>query len=161
MKSILQICFVLGLMPFFSSFTRSTEASEQAVPITATVATYINCRTGTNCTAWSSSSFKRWHGIKITFDQATLNYYTAGFDFKIYPANVTSGTPLAKFTCVKGYVEFVSSILANSTTYNLVIEDVGSGTKGVYSFTTGTGAGTSCVNNIVLPESNQIPIKKN
>lgn len=158
MKSILQICLISGLL----SVSFSNELNAQNVPIQATVVGYTNCGTGNNCTGWAGglNKFKRWHGVKITFDQSTLNYYTSGFNFKVYPANNTSGNPIVNFSCVKAFVAFASSALANNTTYTLVIQDVNSPNKGLYNFTTGTGAGSACVDK-VEPANPDPVIKKN
>ena len=146
MKSLFQICFLIGLMPSFLNFSvpKLPKTSEKAPLITATVSTQLSCKIGNSCATWQMG-MKRWHGFRITLTGMSISFYGSNFVYKIYPNPNFSGNPIATFPCTKNVVDFASGILLDNTTYSVKIEVPGGGASGGVVFTTGTGRGTNCV----------------
>lgn len=152
MKSIIQICFLIGLMPFFSGFTRpdfSKNDDGRGPLITANVAATTLCKSGNTC-GQMLGSLKKWHGFKITLTGASITYYNSNFTYTIYegadPYQGTSqivATPLASFSCNQNVVQYNGGVLDNSKTYSVIISTAGA--SGLVVFNTGTGKGTNCV----------------
>ncbi len=159
MKSLFQICFLVGIMPLFLNFTtlEQPELTKKGPLITATVSTQLYCKVGKTCGTWQNG-FKRWHGFKLTLTGASISFYNSNFSYSIYPNATGTGNPIATFPCTQNVVEFAGSQLANSTTYSVVIKHNNSSNAGMVVFTTGTGAGSNCVVGPVQL-GNDVPIK--
>lgn len=148
MKSFIQIGLLVLLTAFFYSFTALTPPEPKDVKgplITATVSTQLVCKAGNSCSNWLMSTTRR-HSFKITLTGASISFYNSNFTYKIYTGTnpyATGATPIATFPCTKNVVEFADSQLLNNTTYSVLIAT--SGASGMVTFTTGAGAGTSCV----------------
>jgi len=148
MKAFIQICLLVSLTVSFLSFTtpKAPEIKDVKGPlITATVSTQLACKAGNSCANWAFTT-KRWHSFKITLTGASISFYNSNFTYKIYAGTnpyAPGATPVATFPCTKNVVEFAGSQLLNNTTYSVLIATTGA--SGMVTFNTGTGAGTSCV----------------
>lgn len=148
MKTLGQICLLLTLTMLMFSFTspeRPKTNDGKGPLITATVSTQLSCKVGNSCANWLASQ-KRWHSFKITLTGASISHYHSNFTYKVYAGTnpyATGATPIATFPCTKNVVEFASGQLLDNTTYSVLI--AASGASGMVTFTTGTGAGTNCV----------------
>jgi hypothetical protein len=139
MKSTVQTCLLLMLLPLFSGFTRPSAATEptgQGPLITATASTTTYCKVGKTCGTWVAN-LKKWHGVKITLTGASISHYKSNMVYSIQGTNIT-------FPCTQSVVELADGQLKDNTTYTVTIKDAKSSSSGAVTFKTGTGAGTLC-----------------
>ena len=140
MKSTIQLCLILGLLPLFSGFSRpsaaTTETAGAGPLITATASTTTYCKVGKTCGTWLAN-LKKWHGVKITLTGKSISYYKSNMVYTIQGTNIT-------FPCTQSVVEVADGQLKDNTTYTVTIKDAQSSNSGSVTFKTGTGAGTLC-----------------
>lgn len=140
MKSTVQICLLLGLLPLFSNFSRPPAATPETTGagplITATASTTTYCKVGKTCGTWLGN-LKKWHGVKITLTGASISHYKSNMVYSIQGTNIT-------FPCTQSVVEVADGQLKDNTTYTVIIKDAKSSNSGSVTFKTGTGAGTLC-----------------
>jgi hypothetical protein len=149
-----KIAFLLGLPVLFLALAAfkmgkkvNLETKSLGPLITANVVAATDCRVGNNCSKWHWS-IKKYHGFKITLTGASISYYQSNMVYSVYkvdPYSTTNPTALATFPCTKNIVEFNASSLPNNTQIWVIIKAANSNSSGMVTFTTGMGAGSSCV----------------